>query len=116
MTVDQKVLERIEKLLRLAGPSSKGSDHERASAALEAARLFDKHDVELTEPKPTGRASKVSAKSAVKDNAWVLSIALQPSGCSHCGNKISRGDAVWIRVTKDYSVEYRHNMRPCSVI
>lgn len=42
MTPD-RAAERVEKLLRLASPSSGTTDAERTSAALEAAKLFAEH-------------------------------------------------------------------------
>jgi hypothetical protein len=40
-----KVIERAEKLLRLASPTSGSTEHERAAAALEAAKLIAEHDL-----------------------------------------------------------------------
>lgn len=49
---DRKVVERVEKLLRLAAPSSNTSEHERASAALEAARLVAEHGLTVSGARP----------------------------------------------------------------
>ena len=49
MAVDRKILERIEKLLRMAGPASGATEHEKQSAATEALKLFNEHDLVVRE-------------------------------------------------------------------
>ena len=110
MTTDPKVLERIGKLLRLAAPSSGTTEAERASAALEAARLIEEFDVDVS--------SKPEAKphpTRVSRGVWVPSVALQHCSCSWCSQLIAPGDVVWIRVRADNFIDYRHNYEPCKV-
>lgn len=110
MTADQKALDRIGKLLRLAAPSGGSTEHERASAALEAVRIIDELGVKVTFD--SGEAPPPHRN--VVRGAWVVSIALDFAGCSSCHGRISRGDAVWIRVVQN-RVEYRHNYKPCAL-
>lgn len=112
---DEKILSRIEKLLRLAAPSSNSTEHERASAALEAAKLISEHGlgigVRVEDEKP-------KSKRATK-GVWALLVALQHCSCSHCWKVISPGDHVWLRVVERNGgnhVEYRHNYAPCDAL
>lgn len=116
MSVDSRLLDRIDKLMKLAAPDSGTTDHERTSAALEAARLYAEHGVTLSDRQRDDKRPHRRDKDKVHEHAWVLSIALQHAGCSACGGKISRADAVFIRVRTDMTLEYLHNMRPCSVM
>ncbi len=110
MPADPKVLDRIEKLLRLAAPTSGTTEAERSSAALELVRLMSEHNVsvrgEEAAPPPRRRAP-------VSRNVWMPSRALQHCSCSYCTKLIAPGDIIWIRVT-GHRVENRHNYTPCS--
>jgi hypothetical protein len=111
--VDPDTLELIDKLLRLAAPSSGTTIHERTVAALEAARLISENGIALAEQSVKGR--RKNAKT-VSPNAWVLSLAPYHCGCSNCGKLISPRDIVWVRVRPDLSTEFRHNYSPCRVM
>lgn len=113
MPADQKTLQRLSKLLRLAGPSSGTSEAERASAALEAARLIEEHDIDFGAEKPQ-RASRSTGRASVK-NVWVLSMAPYNCGCAECHKPISKSDIVWIKVQPDLGVLYRHNYGRCKL-
>lgn len=106
----EKVLDRVEKLLRLAAPSSNSTEHERASAALKAAELIEEHGLTFREP-----SKKSEHRATVARNVWILTVAIQYTSCSHCGGKISRADVVWRRVLPDLTIEHRHNCKPCRV-
>jgi len=131
MSVDQKIIERIEKLLRLAAPST-NSEHERTSAALEAARLFSEHPV-MVAPKEKKRSTRSRAKppapppqhqspwaptivpqSFNQKPGWCRSVAARDSVCvdQDCGGAIYRGDPVWMRMDA-FRVEYIHADGPC---
>jgi hypothetical protein len=106
---DDRAVDRVEKLLRLAAPSSGSTEHERASAALEAARLIEDYDLEL---RPRVSARRRHARDRQQEgervNAWLLSVALDHVGCSACGGLISPRDVVWLRIREDHTPEYRH--------
>lgn len=111
MADPDKVLDRVEKLIRLAAPTSGTTQSERESAALEIVRLICEHNLTLRETPPAEARAVHIAR-----HAWVLTIALQHSGCSSCGGKISPGDRIWARVRPDDIVEFRHNyLKPCTV-
>jgi hypothetical protein len=114
MPADEKTLERIAKLLRLAAPSSGTTDAERESAALEVARLFEEHDIDLGAAVSRPRVQQ-EAPRKVSPHAWVLTIALQYCNCEFCNTPISRGDAAWVRVMPGARVLYRHNYSPCAL-
>lgn len=106
---DPKVLERIAKLLRLAAPVSGTSEAERASAALEAARLIHEHGVAIAHAE-----EKPSKRGKVSSGAWVKTQSLDHCSCSYCGQLISPRDVVWLRIVNDQR-EFRHNAGPCKV-
>lgn len=108
--LDEKIRDRIEKLLHLAAPSSGTTDAERASAAIEAARLIQEHAVTFRteQPKPE-RGHKIMR------NAWVLTKSLDRHGCAFCGKLISPNDIIWVRVLRVDHIEYRHNCVPCRI-
>jgi hypothetical protein len=106
---NERLRERIDKLLRLAAPKSGATEAERISAALEAARLVDEHDITF------GANGHAQRPSRISRNAWTVSIALDHVSCSHCHQKISPRDIVWLRVCEGNRVEYRHNYRPCAI-
>lgn len=106
---DLKVIERIGKLLRLAAPSSGTSEHERANAALEAAKLIDEHSIAMQSSTPNVEPKK----SRIVHGAWIKTQALDHCSCSNCGQLISPRDVVWLRVVRDHDREFRHNADPC---
>lgn len=109
MAADPKILTRIGNLLRLAAPSSGTTDAERASAAIEAARLIEEHDIRIDEiPRPSKGPVRVAP------DAWVMSVALQHSSCSACHGAISPDDIVWLRIVKGHR-EFRHNYGKCAI-
>lgn len=105
-----KIIRRVENLLRLAAPSSNSTYGERANAAIEAARLIEEHGISLATEKKPDEKKKVRVATGV----WVLSRALQYCSCNYCNKLISRGDIVYICVVNPGDVRYRHNMHPCS--
>jgi hypothetical protein len=52
---DQKVLDRVGKLLRLAAPNSGGTDAERESAMMEAAKLIAENNLVVAPAPPKQR-------------------------------------------------------------
>jgi hypothetical protein len=133
MSVDLKIIERIEKLLRLAAPST-NSEHERTSAALEAARLFSEHPVMIA-PKEKKRSSRSRTKPSApppqhqspwastfvpsaytQKPGWCRSVAARDAACDleECGGPIAKGDPVWMCM-EGYRVKYLHVDGPCDV-
>jgi hypothetical protein len=131
MSVDLKIIDRIEKLLRLAAPST-NSEHERTSAALEAARLFSEYPLMIV-PKEKKRSTRSRAKPPAPPQqspwaptivpqsfslkpGWCRSVAARDSVCDieDCGGPIYRGDPVWMRMDA-YRVLYIHVDGPCDV-
>jgi len=129
-----RIIHRVEKLLRLAAPSSNTNEHERASAALEAAKLIQEHDLVVAareKPKPV-RVERTRRQRTAQNQSvgwgsvaarpsergfplgWSRSTAARDSVCAdpQCGEIIERGEPVWIRM-KGFDVEYLHINGPC---
>lgn len=111
MSADPKVLDRLQKLLRLAAPASGTTEHERAAAALEVARLVADFDINIGE---AARSHSTPTAKEVQHGVWVQSIALQPCGCTKCGGHISKADIVWVRIVNGHA-EFRHNYGICKI-
>lgn len=121
--VDRKLLSRVEKLLRLAGPQSNTTEAERTSAALEAARLFNENGFliaakEEKEKVSRRRPAPANPPSYVGHNyqsfaPWFRSVATSDSVCvdPDCDEAIERGDDVWAR--ENGRIEYLHFGRDC---
>lgn len=113
-----KVISTVEKLLRLAAPSSGAPEPERESAALEAARLISEHELEVVEPEPEKKRRRREVEDEevrVRPSAWVLSVALDWCGCAHCLGLIAPRDVVWLRVIPGRGLEHRHNYGECAI-
>lgn len=121
---EQKTIERVEKLLRLAAPSSGTSEAERSSAALEAARLFSENNLSVREPKVKRQRIRTSSVTVTRTTPqqyrqgppppyWKQSIAARDAACAdaECQGPISRGDPVYMRITV-FDVEYLHGNWP----
>jgi hypothetical protein len=115
MPADDKILERVAKLLRLAAPSSGTTDAERASAALEVAKLVEDHSIDLGAVLARPKPKLQHEPHRTSPHAWVLSVALQHCGCAHCHCPISPGDVVWTRILPGLEIERRHNYGPCKL-
>lgn len=100
-----KIIERIEKLLRRAAPDSGSAKNEIEVASVEIVKLILEHGISLRPSKAAG----------VSKDAWVLSLAPYHAGCQICGGMISPRDAVWIRVTGQHQIQFRHNYGGCAV-
>lgn len=117
-----KVLSTVEKLLRLAAPTSGAPQPERESAALEAARLISENNLVVREPdKRRRRRSPMDDfmhgdEVEIRTSAWVLNVANDHCSCSACAGLIAPRDIVWIRVIPGVGVEYRHKYAPCGVV
>ena len=94
--------------MRLAGPDSGTSTHERSSAALEAARLYHEHGLAVQEaekPEPRRRAPKAPRKRghmhygshSRSGPSWIMSVATSEVYCEDCGGEIGRNENVWMR-------------------
>jgi len=114
---DTKLYERIRKLLRLAAPSSGSTEGERASAALTALDLCDRHGItlDINTAKAHEARGSVEDRTYVVKNIWLRTQAQDARSCAHCGGKISRGDMVYVRAQSSYGFEYRHHYKPCGV-
>ena len=129
---DKKTAERIEKLLRLAGPNSGTTEPEKLSALAEAAKLFSENDFVIHErPKKRGRAPKENTRPSPYSSpysppwtepqpAWRPTPAPTPewrymreSPCDaicaipDCGEQIWAGDPVRFKIT-NLGIEYIH--------
>lgn len=135
---DRKLGERIEKLLRLAAPSSNSTEAERISAALEAARLFAGSALVIAskpEPPPPRKKTHASRGGWTQPpearyaqpvtfnsvggpfshpgSGWAPTTAQDSEMCSHCGETIDKGAAAWVQI-KGFTVMYLHNGNgPC---
>jgi len=107
---DPKILERIDKLMRVAAPGSGATDSERANAALEAARLVSKHGVQFHDS--DSLREHTQKETQVRHGVWVQTIALQHCNCSHCNKQISREDHAWVRIVEGRA-QFRHNYGSC---
>lgn len=108
---DEKILDKVAKLLRLAAPGSNAPESERASAALEAARLIEKHDINL-HTLDTMR-KRAQEEGQIRYGVWVLTVALDRVGCAACHKIISPRDHAWVRIFESGNKEFRHNYGPC---
>lgn len=109
---DAKIIERIQKLLRLASPKSGSTEAERASAALTALDLAERHGITLD----VNSSHVHEDRNFAVRNVWLRTQAQDTRSCSVCGNRISRGDMVFVRaVPSTGSFEYRHHYAPCGV-
>lgn len=125
------VIERVEKLLRLASQKSGTTQSERESAALEVVKLIEKHDLIVRERKATRSKRREEPaprewSGAVQETRvpretpqrppgdWVQSVARTSCRCCDpdCSEPIMMGDAVWMRVS-GYEVKFLHYGGPC---
>jgi hypothetical protein len=126
------IIERVEKLLRLASPRSGTTQSERESAALEVVRLVEEHDLIIRERKATKSERKKSPPAShewsgsVQETRmpketpqrppgnWMQSIARASCSCCDpdCGEPIMIGDTVWMRIS-GYEVKFLHYGGPC---
>lgn len=107
--MDPKILERFDKLMRLASPDSGATEGERTNAALAAADLYSKHRLTVREREaeedPTQRRRKQPARrrrSAVcfsqrSGPLWVMSVATSDVMCEDCGSVLYPGTNVWMK-------------------
>lgn len=142
MAVDEKVLKRVEKLLRLASPSSGTTEAERFSAFQEASRLFVENDlvVREREPAPSRRQRaperprqpepqyspfysayspppqyhQYQGPTYPPTSQWEQTVATEDAICADptCGRLIQQGTTVYARV-KHGDIEYLHRDGPC---
>jgi len=132
----KKAIERVEKLLRLAAPTSGATPNERESAALEAAKVFSENNLAVVSkdqldqaakaakarrprtPSPVVRTTAVGYRAPVPVSygkpGWQRSVAAMDGVCADptCSGSIQRGDDVWAR-TSGSGVEYLHVDGPC---
>lgn len=125
------VIERVEKLLRLASPKSGTTQAERESAALEVVRLIEENDLIVRERKATRSKRREAPASrewsgTVQETRvptpevqrppgnWVQSFARTSCSCCDpdCGEPIMIGDTVWMRVS-GFEVKFLHYGGPC---
>lgn len=122
MAIDVKILSRVEKLLKLAAPTSGTTEAERTSAALEAAKMIAAHNLvvrerEAARPKrPIPRQPRRSQPTPQwmmrppdPASGWVRSTAMTNGICvdPDCGEPIIRGDDVYMKL-QGFSVVYVH--------
>lgn len=121
MAADKRILERVNKLLRLAGPSSGTTEAERVSAALAAADLVEKHNLTVIEAEPVSRASmRAPQKRAPSSSSayapirrrpsppqFRMSIAARSGVCMECDEPIEENSKVWFRL-RNLQPEYIH--------
>lgn len=117
-------LKRIENLLRLAAPASGTSEHERASAALEAARLIAEHDLTVV-PKETVKVPIRRERTRTKTTStphgrrypgppwYYCNLGCDVNAhCDACGGHIERG-AVWMRSDGPRAIFRHAGNGPC---
>ncbi len=108
---EAKIIDRIQKLWRLASPTSGSTEAERASAALTALDMMDKHGISLDINTSNYRAAASSEERtyAVRD-VWMRVQSQGHSRCSACSNLISPGDMIYVRPVRDqFEYEFRHH-------
>ncbi len=142
MAADPKIVARVQKLLRLAAPTSGATLGERESAAVEAAKLIAEHGVVVggetkTEtrvvyrdrpaaprraappPGPTRMHTPFGAEYFVQyapnhQWSWRRGIAPRRATCSDpsCNGSIDPGEPVWERESAG-QMQYLHMDGPC---
>lgn len=119
----QQLIAQVEKLLRLAAPSSGSTEHERAVAGIEAARLFVEHDLTVQAREPVRRAAARQpapprrwppSPMAPPGQNWRRSVAARDSLCDDpdCQGMIFEGDPVWMKMS-GFKAKYIHIGGPC---
>lgn len=79
---ESKVVQRVEKLLRLARPDAGSSEHERASAALEAAKLIAENNLVVREKEAAPArpaAPKRRPSRPTRNQSWVVTTTVRNS-------------------------------------
>lgn len=132
MTASPKIVERVNKLLRLAAPSGGSTEGERTSAALEAAKLISEHGLTVAEPPPPppknqrppqprrarpksrpvdrpGKRSETWAPVAQDDDWFPVDVA-SAVACVACGVPIWPGEEAFF----SSRFGYRHHDISCS--
>lgn len=119
MNIDRRVIERVEKLLRLAAPTSGTTEHERISAALAAAKLFSENNLSVQESvtaKPKiSRARRPNVRPRPESGqppGFYPSIASRDADCYDCGRQIAAGSAAWERRVA-FGNQYIHMRGDC---
>lgn len=107
-----QALDRVRKLLAVAGPFSGASDQERSTAALCAAELIYKYKFEVIgyETAPPGPGiCKAPRKYAVPSGEWVKAKAPYNVPCAHirCARQLLENESVMMRV-EGFGVQYAH--------
>lgn len=123
MSVDKKIIERAEKLARLASPASNTTISERQNAALEVCKMISEHDL-VIRPREQKRKTRRSAPIVRQPSnpwsvqqvppGWARSVATRDGVCADpdCGGTIFRGDRVWAKIT-GFDVTYLHIGEDC---
>jgi hypothetical protein len=128
LAVDKKILDRVDKLLRLSAPNSNTNENERASAALEASKLIAEHDLivkprevrrKVTRPRaqtqqPSPWPTPVWSAQGTSMPGWARSRAARDGVCEdpECRGLIHRGDVVWARIV-GFDTQYLHLGADC---
>lgn len=127
--MDKKILERVEKLLKLGDPSKNNSIHECHSAAVEACKLIAEHDLVVkpreakrrvvrsrqTNPYPPQQPSYSTwGAQGSTPPGWAKSRAARDGVCEdpECQGPIYRGDSVWARIV-GFDTQYLHMGGDC---
>lgn len=115
---DPRTIALVEKLLRLAAPSSNTTKSERELAALEAARLFSVHELAVAEkPRPRAKRperprSTTAPRVAVwyhgatrRPTGWVPVNVLRDAACASCSGRLHAGDGAWAPASLAHAIK-----------
>lgn len=123
--MDKKVLDRVEKLIRLAAPSSNTTIEERQSAALEACKIIAENDLTVkpkeekkkrtrhantySQPQAWGPQAPWGGQAQNPPQGWARSRAARDGWCEdpECRGPIAKGDQVWARII-GFDTQYLH--------
>jgi hypothetical protein len=107
----QKALERVEKLLALAGPNSGASEEESRSAAVAAARLIAQHGLSIGDRPPV---SAIDLDEVTRLALRVMELeGLLADRRAAYAREIRENDRRWAQVVEDVRNEERSAAKKC---
>jgi hypothetical protein len=115
-----RAVERVQKLLRLAAPDSGTTEHERANAALEVAKIIAEHGLAVAVPEPVVKKRRATPRPQAqpppqRHHSYEYRQWAPPSGsdwteadvpsrcnCVVCGRLLCAGEVGWFAPNHGY--------------
>ncbi len=109
---DQKTLDRVAKLLRLADPKSGAPEPERASAALECAKIIAEHGLSVVVPPTPPKRRRAPAPTPApiyhapryprSNSNWTEASPLWAVSCIMCGRLIQPEESAFVDIMQGW--------------